>query len=404
MKCRWQYALAAALVVVGTGAIRGAWARDYAEAPTLVAPEDYYALDEEPRRRARGALLRVQAEAEEMLEPEHAPVWGRDAALTPQDLTNDFMTIEQGGIAGFNVLDAEGFEDGYKCNLFVFELAYRAGMRIPMIGRIRGWGYPGPEDVLRQVRRNVFYGDWAVLADHFTLDELRESHEQGIVFILVGEGREGRAGHLGMVDEVHQIRHDGIGRILRVSYSGWEANGDGAHYRRRTWDVARYTAIHLLELQEPEEGEPRSFAVGRGPLLPSDLDLPRYAARLGISVPSDDAPDPAAEAVAAATVRRTAPQEPQTLMTVFDLWSFDQSKTPTRREPRDPWVEPVTILAEADQERDPTAPDVQGAACASLSAVVAGDGPVCSDDPFLGIWAEFAPGAAATPSGVLAAP
>ncbi len=280
MKCRWQPLLAMASVVAVSGVIPGAWANDFAEVPQVVR-DDYYALDDEPRRRASGALERVQAEADRMLSPEVAGIWGLEATLTPQHLTNDFMTIEPNGIAGFNVLDAEGFDDGYKCNLFVFELAYRAGMRIPMIGRIRGWGYPGPNDVLRQVRRGRFYGGWAAIADHLTLDDLREAHELGAVFMVVGEGAEERAGHMGMVDEVHQIRHDGIGRILRVTYSGWEANGDGAHYRRRTWNLGRYSAIHLIELREPREDEPQCYPIGTGPRLPSDLDAPRFASRVG---------------------------------------------------------------------------------------------------------------------------
>ena len=280
MRSRWQPLLAMAVVVAGAGSIPGAWANDFAEVPQVVR-DDYYVLDDEPRRRASGALERVQAEADRMLQPEVAGIWGLEATLTPSHLTNDFMTIEPNGIAGFNVLDAEGFDDGYKCNLFVFELAYRAGMRIPMIGRIRGWGYPGPNDVLRQVRRGRFYGGWAAIADHLTLDDLREAHELGGVFMVVGEGAEGRAGHMGMVDEVHQIRHDGIGRILRVTYSGWEANGDGAHYRRRTWNLGRYSAIHLIELREPRDEEPQCYPIGTGPRLPSDLDAPRYAMRIG---------------------------------------------------------------------------------------------------------------------------
>jgi hypothetical protein len=406
MQRRWQFVLAAALVVVGTGIIRGAWARDTSEASVIEVPEDYYALDQEPRRRARGALERVQALAEEMLEPGNAQVWGRDPVLTPRDLTNDFMTIEQGGIAGFNVLDAEGFGDGYKCNLFVFELAYRAGLRIPMIGRIRGWGYPGPEDVLRQVRRDAFYGEWAVLADHLTLDELRESHEQGIVFMLVGEGSEGRAGHFGMVDEVHQIRHDGIGRILGVTYSGWEANGDGAHYRRRSWDVNRFAAIHLLELQEPRDGEVQCYAVGRGPLLPSDLDLPRFAARLGIDVPTvagtavADARDASRDEGASGAGERA--EEPQTLMTLVDPWAFAFSDAPPPRGLVDPWTEP--IMAPADTGRNEASIDLRNAACSSLSAAAGDEEPVCSIDPFRGLWASFSPGAASRPEGVLAAP
>jgi hypothetical protein len=279
---RWHHHLTAIVVVVAAGAIPGAWARDYAdvELPSD-APEDYYVLDEAPQRRADGALARVQAAAEEMLAPERAHVWGRRGLLTPDDLTNTFAVFhDDGRVSGFNVLDAEGFADRYKCNLFVFELAFRAGLRIPLMGRLRGWGYPGPEELMRQIERGAFDQDWAAPADSLDYDALSEATSRGVPFILVGEGLEGRAGHMGFIDVVHRVEHDGIGRVLAVEYTGWEANGDGAHYRRRTWTVQRFTSIHLIELREPEETQPQCFAMGT-PAAPSDLDAPRFARRRG---------------------------------------------------------------------------------------------------------------------------
>lgn len=279
-KGKWQYWLGAVGLIAAAGVLRAAWAYDTADVELASeTPEEYYAHDRTPARHARGALLRVQEEAALMLAPDRAPVWGRRGRLTPRDLTNTFAVyMPDGDIYGFNVLDAEGFVDRYKCNLFVFELLYRAGLRIPIVARQRGWGYAGPDEVLRQLQRGSFDGGWALLADHYDIDALRRANAQGIPFMLVAQGLEGRAGHMGVVDEIHRIRHDGIGRILRVEYSGWEANGDGAHYRRRTWTVHRFAEIHMLELQEPEPEQVQCYAISH-PGQRSDLDAPRFARR-----------------------------------------------------------------------------------------------------------------------------
>jgi Rod binding domain-containing protein len=226
-------------------------------------------------RPAVGALERVRQAAGDMLS-DRGWVWGRAGRLTPVDLTNDYVTREDDGVAAFNVHDAAGFEDCYKCNLFAFELAYRAGLSVPLMGRGRGWGYFGPDGIVRQVEGGRLDGRWAIDADGLDEAALERAREQGRPFMLVGEGRDDRAGHVGIVDEVHRIERDADGGIRRIEYSGWEANGDGAHYRRRTWGVGRFQTIHLLELREPRPGEPQCFPMGR-PASSSVLDTPRAA-------------------------------------------------------------------------------------------------------------------------------
>lgn len=227
--------------------------------------------------RATGALGRIQEAAVDLLAPGRAEVWGREGQLGPQDLTNDHVTVTEEGVEGFNVLDANGFEGYYKCNLFAFELAYRGGLRVPVIGRGRGWGYPGPNGVAAQIERGQMDGRWAVTADAATDEQLARAREDGVAFMLVGEGREGRHGHMGLVDEVHRIDRDREGHITRVEYSGWEANGDGAHYRRRVWGTGRFASIHLLELRAPAPGEPQVVPMGAGPALPSLHDAARHS-------------------------------------------------------------------------------------------------------------------------------
>lgn len=82
-----------------------------------------------------------------------------------------------------------------------------------------------------------------------------------------------------MVDEIHRIDRNNDGTIRRIEYSGWEANGDGAHYRRRTWGLGRFASIHVLELQAPAADSEQSFIAGGRPARPSLQDAPRYAAR-----------------------------------------------------------------------------------------------------------------------------
>lgn len=252
------------------------------------ARQAYLSNDSTPTRRAIGALQQVQQAAEPMLTPGRAPVWGRAGSLTPQDLTNDFVTQGPDGVEGFNVLDANGFQDNYKCNLFGFELAYRAGLRTPIMGRGRGWGYFGPHGVIRMIEGGRIDGSWSTMADHLEAEDFEQATGQGIPFMIVGEGRDGRAGHVGMIDEVHRIERDSSGNIRRIEYSGWEANGDGAHYRRRTWGLGRFASIHVLELREPAPGEQQCFVIGGRPAMPSREDAPRHEAALGISAGEEE--------------------------------------------------------------------------------------------------------------------
>ena len=67
----------------------------------------------------------------------------------------------EGGLEVFSVLDAEGYAGFLKCNLLVFELAYRAGLRVPVMSRNRGWTYPGPLSVGRMLVAGEVVGGWA---------------------------------------------------------------------------------------------------------------------------------------------------------------------------------------------------------------------------------------------------
>jgi Rod binding domain-containing protein len=233
-----------------------------------------------PGRTATGALLRVQQAAAQMMQTASPERWSREGELTPEELRNDFNTLGADGVQGFNVLDAQGYRGSYKCNLFAFELAFRSGLRVPLMGRGRGWGYFAPHGIVQQIDQGRLDPRWARLANNLNEKGVAWAREQGLPLMLVGAGREGHAGHMGMVDEVHRIERDRQGNIRRIEYSGWEANADGPHYRRRTWGPGRYEAIHLLELREAAPGEPQCFPIGPPPGQGSLLDAPRFDQQL----------------------------------------------------------------------------------------------------------------------------
>ncbi|MGE0790443.1 MAG: rod-binding protein [Sandaracinaceae bacterium] len=215
-----------------------------------------------------GLTGRLQSAARAMLGPSGlAPQWGREGRLTREDLASDFATEGPSGTAVFNVEDAAGFQDRYKCNLFAFELARRAGFEVPLIGRTRGWGYMGPDGVTEDAERGRLRGDWGRVVS----GESAASLDSGVVrgeraFLITGTSVGDRAGHMGMIERVHEVEYDEQGRIERVVFDGWEGRVRGArHMERRTWNRAGtfggedvrggFDRIELIELRRaPETG------------------------------------------------------------------------------------------------------------------------------------------------------
>lgn len=223
-------------------------------------------------RPASGAAIggmtgRLQDAARAMLGPNgFAPQWGRAGRLTEADLASDFSTEGPNGVATFNVRDAAGFQDRYKCNLFAFELARRAGFQVPLIGRTRGWGYMGPDGVTQDVSRGRLRGGWGQVATGESAESLDSSIVRGErAFLIVGSSVGDRAGHMGIVERVHEVEYDEAGRVQRVVFDGWEGRSRGAHHMtRRTWNRAGthggedvrggFAQIELIELRRPEDG------------------------------------------------------------------------------------------------------------------------------------------------------
>ena len=214
-----------------------------------------------------GMTGRLQGIARQMLGSDGvATQWGRAGRLTEADLASDFATEGPDGVAAFNVRDAAGFEDNYKCNLFAFEMARRAGFEVPLVGRTRGWGYMGPDGVTADANAGQLRGEWGEVVTGETAESLDSAIVRGDrAFMLTGSSVDGRSGHMGVVERVHEVDYDEQGRVQRVVFDGWEGRSRGAmHLTRRTWnrygnpggEDARggFDSIHIIALRRPQDG------------------------------------------------------------------------------------------------------------------------------------------------------
>ena len=226
----------------------------------------------EAPRYTTGATGRLQRAAQAIMDGGAAQRWSRDGRLTEQDLASDFATTHSDGTAHFNVHDAGGYEGHYKCNLFAFELARRAGFQVPVVGRYRGWGYPTPNDVTEEASSGRVQGDWARLATRDATGELASDVSSGRRGLLLTGSAEGRAGHMAVVERVHEIERTADGSIRRIVFDGWEARSGGAqHLTRRTWNLRNhpggnlarngFSQIEILELRTAEGAESQEIPV-----------------------------------------------------------------------------------------------------------------------------------------------
>lgn len=207
--------------------------------------------------------------------------WSKDGALGEDDLRSGFTSNEAGGLARFNVRDARGYQGYYKCNLFAFEMARRAGFQVPVVGRDRGWGYPVSNDVTRDAGDGALQRDWGKVVTGQSAEALSaavRSGERGIM--LTGSADGGRAGHMAIVERIRNVEYDDEGRVSQVVFDGWEARAQGAqHLTERTWNLqgrsggnmARngFSGIEIIELKKAEGGLPREVPLSRsaGPSL-----------------------------------------------------------------------------------------------------------------------------------------
>jgi len=225
-----------------------------------------------------GSVERLRAAAGELLSAGGDRRFSKDGTLLPRDLASGFATdTPEGGRARFNVNDARGYQGYYKCNLFAFELARRAGYDVPVVGRPHGWGFPGPtsvaEDAADDRRLDAGWARVVTGAGAETLDGALLRGERA--FLLTGSGAEGRQGHMAVLERVHRVDYADDGRLRRIVFDGWEARADGArHLVRRTWNLdgagggpdprGGFQRIELLELRRSVSGPGQEVPLGRG--------------------------------------------------------------------------------------------------------------------------------------------
>lgn len=236
-------------------------------AETVRRIDGYGSYTPEPPDYTEGAAARVRQAAEAMMAAGSDARWAREGQLSEQDLASDFATGAVGSEARFNVRDANGYQGYYKCNLFAFEMARRAGFQVPVVGRARGWGFPAPNRITHDASDGQVQDGWARVASHEAAGTMDGDLRQGRrAFLLTGAATGERAGHMAMVERIHQIDRHRDGRIRRIVFDGWEARSQGAeHLRRRTWNVAGnpggslarngFEQIEVLEMRSVGQGE-----------------------------------------------------------------------------------------------------------------------------------------------------
>jgi hypothetical protein len=219
-----------------------------------------------------------------LLERSQAVNWSRDGTLTQSDLTIRLRTVVtdgRGGVAGeagFNLDVVHGFRGLPKCNLLAFEIAYRAGFVVPLIGRSVGWGFPSSEMIADDARDFDIVGDWARVRRRPVASEVNLDRDNGVGFMAVARASlYGRFGHVAIIDWVEDLALTSQGDIRVLSFMGWEANGtEGARYRRITFTTtdtnpsSRFDYVFLLELRAAEPGNEVAM-IGSGPRNPTEV-------------------------------------------------------------------------------------------------------------------------------------
>ena len=181
------------------------------------------------------------------------------------------------GHAGFNLRALHGYRNTPKCNLLAFELAFRAGFVVPLVGRRLGWGFPASGMLATDASDGQITGDWAIVRRRPIASEINLDREIGTAFVAVGSAAvPGRYGHVAIIDWVDGLELTRDGRQVQyLSFLGWEANPvEGARYRtirftsRDKDPDARYSSIHILELRTAEPGNEVSV-IGPRPRRPT---------------------------------------------------------------------------------------------------------------------------------------
>jgi Rod binding domain-containing protein len=212
-----------------------------------------------------GETASLQAAAKDLLR-NGGDRWSKDGTLLPSDLQSSFATDAAGGQARFSVRDARGYQGYYKCNLFAFELARRAGFEVPLSARDRGWGFPSAGQVTDDASDGKVERGWAKVATGESAATLDASIRDGSrALMLTGSGEGEHHGHMAIVERLHSVEYAPTGEISRIVFDGWEARPEGAsRLQQRTWNLTGHGGgnlprdgfqhMEILELKRPDQG------------------------------------------------------------------------------------------------------------------------------------------------------
>jgi len=184
-----------------------------------------------------GILADVSAAASGMLQG-GGTQWAKDGSLSAQDLGAVNATASAGVRARETVMNAHGYQGYYKCNLFAFELARRAGLEVPLAPRGTGLGFPSSNRVTEDASDGKLDSGWAKVATGASPAAMQDALRAGeAVFMLVGQGHGEAHGHMAMMERPRSIAYDSDGSVRSIEFDGWEAQPDGAkHLTARTWN------------------------------------------------------------------------------------------------------------------------------------------------------------------------
>lgn len=224
-----------------------------------------------------GATARLAKAAYALTAESGGKQWGREGTLSERDLASRIETRTGDGVARFSVNDAGGYRDAYKCNLFAFEAARRAGFEVPVVARAQGWGFPASNTVTADAKDGALRGAWAEVVPKERVGDVQGMLERGeAAIMLTGSGKDGRHGHMAVVERVHRVDLDEHGEVKHIEFDGYEARIDGAqHLTRRSWNrhgsgedkkLARngFETIQLLALRPSHTPEQPEVKLSQG--------------------------------------------------------------------------------------------------------------------------------------------
>jgi Rod binding domain-containing protein len=164
--------------------------------------------------------------------------WAKQGRLAPEDFGTAGSPVTVGDAARRTVQNAQGYQGYYKCNLFAFELARRAGLDVPVTPQGAGVTFPSSNRVAQDASDGSLHTGWAKVATGASPAAMQAAlHAGEAAFLLVGQGVGDAHGHMAVIEQPRSIDYDTAGHVRSITFDGWEAQPDGAkHLTQRTWN------------------------------------------------------------------------------------------------------------------------------------------------------------------------